>query len=168
MKKKLIAGAAGAVLVSAVGLGVALPAQAETATADSSATTASNSANDRHPSRGHGGRGPDAATLSAELGVTETAVSDALSAVRESLEPDTRPSLDATEAERVAAREDRQSAFAAALAAELDMDEATVTTALSEIRATLEAARANEKPSNDNERPHGDEAHEGHEGHEAD
>ncbi len=54
----------------------------------------------------------------------------------------TRPSRDATQSERDAARDARQAELATALATELDIDEATVTAALTEIQTERDAAEA--------------------------
>jgi hypothetical protein len=75
------------------------------------------------------------------LGVAETAVEDAIAAIRDAADAEARPSSDATDDEKAAARDARQSAFAAALADELGLDEATVADALSDLRAEREANR---------------------------
>lgn len=143
MNKTLIAGAAGVVLVSGLGLGIAQTAQADTPVATTSGNTslttdgASGDRNDRR-----GGTGFDAAALAAKLGLSEVTVSDALTAVRDQTEPTSRPSADATRAERVAAMDARQAAMATALAAELGIDETGVTTALAELRTEKEAGWA--------------------------
>ncbi|CAO1652372.1 hypothetical protein NYA9BBAC_01847 [Salinibacterium sp. NYA9b] len=147
MKKTLIAGAAGVVLASCVGLAVALPAQAETlttATSSSSASESGTSATGDRAARGHsqGGARIDAATLATALGLTETEVSDAVTAVRDATEPsETTLDKDATADEKMAAKDARQAAFATALAAELNVDEDAVTTALADIRTDREAAK---------------------------
>lgn len=148
MKKTLIAGAAGLVLASGVGLGLTQVAQAETtnptptisasATAEAGDTTASEH---RGGARGHGGRGIDTSGLATALGLPEATVSEALTAVRDQTDT-TRPSSDATEAEKDATKEARQTEFATALAAELNVDEADVTTALAEVRTEREAAQS--------------------------
>ena len=146
MKKTLIAGAAGVVLASAVGLAVALPAQAETLTTTtttiSSASETGETAGEHRAGRGHGGKGFDAEALATKLGLTETAVSDAVSAVRDATEAGDRPSSDATDEEREAAKDARQSAIVTALAAELNIDEDTVSAALTDIRSEKTAERA--------------------------
>jgi predicted flavoprotein YhiN len=147
MNKKLITGAAGVALASIVGLGMALPSQAQTSTITASAFTAGDTGSSSHDGaqRGHGGKGFDAAALATKLGLTEAAVADAVAAVRDGIEPGTRPSEDATEAEREAAKDARQTAFATALASELNIDEATVTAALTEIRTEKQAERTAER-----------------------
>lgn len=150
MKKTLIAGAAGVVLASCVGLAVALPAQAETltpTTSSSSTAESGSSATGEHAGRGHaqggsGGQGFDAAALATSLGLTETEVSDAISAVRDATEPsETTLDNDATNEEKKAARDARRAVFVTALATELNVDEDSVTAALADIRAEREAAR---------------------------
>ncbi|MGV8896948.1 MAG: hypothetical protein ACOH10_08320 [Rhodoglobus sp.] len=146
MNKTLIAGAAGVVLVSGLGLGIAQTAQADTPTSasnsDASAPTG-DATNGRHNGHdGRGGKGFDAAALATKLGLSETAVSDAVTAVRDQTQSTDRPSADATQAEKIAAREARQAKFGAALATELNLDETTVTDALAELQAEKEAARA--------------------------
>lgn len=142
MKKNLIASAAGLALVTGVALSLPQIAQAETieprsvSTAPSSSTTAAG-----EDGRRQGDRGPDAAALAEKLELSEATVADAISAVRDQMDPTDRPSADATEAEREAAKEARQTAFAQALAAELDIDEAKVTAALAELQAEREAAK---------------------------
>ena len=145
MKKTLIAGAAGVVLASCVGLAVVLPAQAETPTTTTTSSTASESgdtAGEHRAGRGHGGKGVDAEALATKLGLTETAVSDAVSAVRDATEAGDHPSSDATGEERDAAKETRRAAFVTALAAELNIDEDTVSAALTDIRSEKTAERA--------------------------
>ncbi|EAR25555.1 hypothetical protein A20C1_04791 [marine actinobacterium PHSC20C1] len=144
MKKKLIAGAAGVVLASSVALVAALPANAETLTPtaeSSSASETGGTTSEHRAGHGHRSKGFDAEALATKLGLTETVVADAVSAVRESAEPAPRPASDATEEERTAARDAHRSAFATALATELKIDEATVTSALTDLRAEKEANR---------------------------
>lgn len=144
MKKTLIAGAASIVVASCVGLAVALPAQAESLTTSPSSTSASetgDSTTGDRAGRGHGGRGLDAAALATKLGLTEASITDALSAVRDATEPAEHQSADATDEEKEAARDARKAAFVGALAAELNIDEDTVTEALADIRTEKAAER---------------------------
>lgn len=144
MNKKLITGAAGVVLASCVGLGIALPAQADTietaSTAVASDTTTDKTSSGEHAGRGHA-RGLDAAGLATKLDLTETEVSEALAALRDSSERPERLDSDATEEERTAAKDERRAALVTALAAELNVDEDTLTAALTELRAEHEAER---------------------------
>lgn len=153
MKKKLIAGVAGVALVAGVGLSMPQIAQAETLTTTASASVAPGkiaAPTDRLDGRGPGGNGIAAAALATKLGLPEATVSDALSAVRDKTEPATRPSANTTKTERDAARDSRHTAFAKALAAELNIDEATVTTAMAELQTERETARtANKKATLD-------------------
>jgi hypothetical protein len=143
MKKKIIAGAAGLVLATGVGLSMPVLAYAEPLGSNDIAGASSASATSDGPDgRRHGAHGPDAAALAEKLGLSEAAVSNAISAVRDQLDPPARPEADATEDEREAAREARQTAFAEALAAELDIDVANVTAALAELQTERETAKA--------------------------
>lgn len=150
MNKKLIAGAAGVALLTGVGLSVPMLAQAESATNSTKAAPAAGgtatASTDRH--RGHGNgrgdRGIDASALAAKLGLTETTVSDAIAAIRDGQDGANRPSADATQEGKDAARQARQAAFITALAAELNVDEASVSTAVEEIKAEHEATEAAE------------------------
>lgn len=141
MKKQLIAGAAGVALISGLGLGIAQAAQADS---DVPITSGSTSATMEGRDQGHRGMGIDAAALATKLGLSETAVADALAAVRESAEPADRPTADATEAERETARDAREAALASALAAELNIDETSVANALTELQEERVATRAAE------------------------
>jgi len=146
MKSKLIAGAAGIVLVAGTGLGLAQTAQADTltATASDSPSATPDETSGRHD--GRGGKGFDVGALAARLGLPEATVSDALIAVRGHAGSATRPSAeDATQAERDAARTARQSELASALATELNIDETTVTTALTDVRTEKKAAESAER-----------------------
>lgn len=93
------------------------------------------------------GRGPDAAALAKELGVTEAKLQKAFDAVREDLRED-RPAKPADGTRPTpptdAQREARQSALAKALAKELGVSEAKVTAALDKVRAAHEAERRDE------------------------
>jgi predicted flavoprotein YhiN len=141
MKSKLITAAVGVALVAGAGLGLAQAAQAAPApTAGASASAMTDDTSGRHD--GRGGKGFDAAALATKLGLPEATVSDALAAVRDQTDSSTRPSADATQSEKEAARTARRSEIAKALAAELHLDEATVTTALTDIRTEKQAERA--------------------------
>ncbi|MEO7586408.1 MAG: hypothetical protein ABIS84_00110 [Arachnia sp.] len=155
MRKKLIAGAAGLALASGIGLGMTQMAQAETP-APTPSTSSSTAPGDtaptthRHEGRWHGGKGLEVSALATKLGLPEATVANALSAVRDQVQPATRPSPDATTAEREATQGARQAGLAKALAAELKIDEAKVTTALTELRTERLAARtAHEKATLD-------------------
>jgi predicted flavoprotein YhiN len=139
MKKQLIAGAAGVALISGLGLGIAQAAQADS---DVPSTSDSTTAASEAPGQGHRGMGIDAAALATKLGLSESALADALAAVHDSEEPADRPSADATEAERTAARDARDAALATALATELNIDETTVANALTELQEERLATRA--------------------------
>lgn len=68
-------------------------------------------------------------------------MSDAVAAVRDQIQPTTGPSEDATQAERDAARGARHAAFTTALAAELNINETTLTTAIAELRTEADASK---------------------------
>ncbi|MEV8253687.1 hypothetical protein AB0O95_06930 [Rhodoglobus sp. NPDC076762] len=168
MNKKLITGAAGVVLASCVGLGIALPAQADTietaSTTVASDTTTDKTTSGEHAGRGHA-RGLDAAGLATKLDLTETEVSDAFAALRDSSERPERLDSDATEEERTAAKDERRAALVTALAAELNVDEDTLTAALTELRAEHEAEReANPDAGNGERGDRGDRADRGERG----
>lgn len=145
MRKKLIAGVAGVTFAAAMGVGMTQLAQAETPAPSptTSAFTADgdNTRSGRSDLHGRGGNGFATAALATELGLPEDSVSDALAAARDQVDVD-RPSSDATEAERDAVKADRQAAFVSALASELDIEEAAVTTAMSELQSEKEATKA--------------------------
>ncbi len=91
--------------------------------------------------KGKGMRGIDAASLASKLGVDEAKVTAALAKIHEALRPaaptsGTQGAPTPPTAAEIAARE---KAFAAALAKELGVSEAKVTTALTEIRAAHQA-----------------------------
>lgn len=153
MRKSLIAGAAAASL--ALGMGMTQLAQAETITPSPTPSATSSTAPEnttpirnrqehrghesvRHEGRGVEGRGPDVSALATALGLPEADVRDALSAVRQST-MDSRPN-NAGPAERDAAREEHQAAFAKALADELGIDEATVVKAMEGLQRERMAA----------------------------
>ncbi len=94
---------------------------------------------------GPGGPGVDTAALAEELGVGEDELDTALQEAREQLAPAERPSGDA-DGERPAPpteeeRAERESAFTAALAVALDLDEDVVAEALETLRAAAAADR---------------------------
>ncbi|QAV69748.1 hypothetical protein ESZ53_04440 [Salinibacterium sp. UTAS2018] len=148
MNKKLITGAASVVLASCVGLGIALPAQADTITTTTAAasestadsTTNDSGSNSERAGRGHG-RGLDAAGLATKLDLAEADVSAALTTLRNSSERPERLDSDATDDERAAAKDSRRAALVTTLATELNVDEETLTTALTELRTEHEAER---------------------------
>ncbi|MGV8857485.1 hypothetical protein [Rhodoglobus sp.] len=155
MNKKLITGAAGVVLASCVGLGIALPAQADTIdTATTSAAASETTTNSTTTSGERAGHGPrlDADGLAIKLGLAEADVADALTAVRDSTERPERLGSGATEEERTAAKDARRAAFVTALATELNLDEDTLTAALTELRAEHEAERAANPDATDGDR----------------
>jgi len=163
MNKKLITGAAGVILASCVGLGIALPAQADTldtartAVASDAGSRSTDSTNtDKRGGHGHG-RGLNSEALADKLGLAEADVSAALDAVRDNTDRGERPTKDATEEEREAAKDDRRAALVTALAAELDVDEDTLASALTELRAEHEAEHeANpDAPAGDRGAEHG-------------
>ena len=130
-------GIAGAVAGLGLTAGGIAMASAESETADA---TISSSA---HPGGPRGDRGHIAEILAEELGLEEEVVQDALTAVRDELRPD-RSDKDAgavpekpTDEERA----ERQAAFAAALAEELDVSEAKVAAALDALQQEAEAER---------------------------
>lgn len=168
---KAIIGISSAALAAGLGLGVTQLATADeeapspTPTASASqepGQSQDGTAQDQEGRRGpggpgghHEGRGPggfDTAELAEKLGVEESELSEALDAVRESQRPaqqDAAKGADSSEASQEdlsAAHEERQAAFASALAEELGIDEATVTSAMEELRAAAESEReASEK-----------------------
>jgi hypothetical protein len=120
----------------------ALAAHAEDTTGSSSTSTDQG----RPGPGGPGGHGPelDTAALAKSLGVSEDTLKDAFDAVRDQLRPDdaTQPAdgespTPPTDAERA----EREATLAKALAEELGLDEAKVSTALDDVRAAHEAER---------------------------
>lgn len=130
------------VLALGAGVGVAGVAAAdETPSPSPSASPSSGTSQDAPGGRGAGGpgRGGDrlAAPLAEELGVEESAVTEALRTAREE-QP--RPERDdsgtqPTEEEREAARAEREAALVTSLAGSLDLPEADVQTALDAVQA---------------------------------
>lgn len=148
MKKKLMASAAGAAVAASLGLGATQFAQADTDSPaptppTSSATTPGEGAPMHgREGRGHAAKGFRVPALATKLGLPEATVSDALEEVRDQMRT-TRPSTDATSpADKEAVREERRDALASALAAELDIDETTVSEALSELQDDVRAVRS--------------------------
>ena len=88
----------------------------------------------------------DTSTLATKLGVTEDALKSALEKARESLKSDSssteraKPS-EQSEEQRTAEREERRTQLIAAVAKELNLDEAKVTAAVDEARAARTAER---------------------------
>lgn len=145
-RKRIGVGAAAGIVGIGSLLGVAL-ANAED-TSDASTPSASSTA-DPGPGMGHGGRGMQdmrghhgemnsdmAARLAAKLGMDETTVADAITATRDALRPS-----DMTERPSAADRQVHQAAFVTELAKQLGIDEATLTTAMDEMRAEASSAR---------------------------
>ncbi|PRY57491.1 hypothetical protein BCF74_1152 [Knoellia remsis] len=95
-----------------------------------------------HHGRGPGGPGVDAEALAEKLGLDESKVEAAIEKVRAATKPATPP----TEGQKptAAEREARQTAYATALAKELDVSEEKLTTALDEIRGDRETERRTE------------------------
>lgn len=136
--------------ITAIGLtlgGVAMANAADSDTTTNSTSTSTTAAPaDREGGFGHRGGpgGPGGAEMAQELatklGIDEEKVADALDAVREDLPKPEKPAAGEkptapTEAERA----ERQAAFAKALAKELDVSTAKVTSALEAIHAAHEA-----------------------------
>lgn len=157
MTKKLIAGVTGAALAAGMGLGLTQFAQADTGSPTPTPSISSSSPADSGRSMGrlggqHGkghqtsGRATThVSDLAAKLGLPQETVSEAITAVREDVRA-TRPSTGSTDpADRDAAREEHRTALADALAQELGIDEATVSTALSEMQAESQASRNADK-----------------------
>ncbi len=156
MQKKLIAAVTGAALAAGMGLGMTQFAQADTASPTPTPSTSSSApADDSRPMNGQGRQGAmngmgshDSARatthmsdLATKLGIPEETVTEAMSKVRDDFRA-TRPTAGSTDpADRDAAREERRAGMAAALAEELGIDEATVSTALSELQADAQATR---------------------------
>ena len=148
MRKKTVAVVSAAVLTAGLGIGVSQVASAETPTPTPTATSSTERPD--HSGRkggGHSGKlGVSLADLATKLGVEQSKLSEAVSAAREATKSTERTKpTDQTQAEREASRAERQAAFAKALAGELGIDEAKVTTALTELRAERETTRAAEK-----------------------
>ncbi|MEI5675590.1 MULTISPECIES: hypothetical protein [unclassified Nocardioides] len=129
-------GAAGAVAGLGLAVGGVALASAETTTAPSGTSSSA------HPGGPRGDRGQDAEVLASELGLEESVVEEALTAVRDELRPekssdtDTRPTPP-TEEERA----ERQAALVTALAARLDVSEAEVEAAYAVVEEKREAER---------------------------
>jgi hypothetical protein len=139
-KKTAVAVVAG-VLALGAGVGVAGIAAADPTPTPNPTATASGSATSGTDRPGGGGRhgggfrdGAQLTELAGKLGVTEEELSEALRAIREE-NRSTIPPTDQTQKQRDAA-------LAKALAEMLDLDEAKVTQALTEIRTARQAERA--------------------------
>ena len=138
-KKTAVAVASG-VLALGAGLGIAGVAAADPTPTPSPTATASGSATagtDRPGGGRHGGGFRDGAQLTdlaGKLGVTEDQLSEALRTIREENRSATPPTEQT--------REQRDAALAKALAEKLDLDEAKVTSALTEIRQARQAEQA--------------------------
>lgn len=152
MKNKAIIGISAAVLTAGLGFGAAQLANADGSSTPPSATSTPSQSGDGSGQSpwGKGHRGEewrqDLTALAGKLGVDETKLKDAVEAARKATRPtgdQTKPS-DQTQAEREAARTARVAAFAKALASELGIDEAKVTSALQELRTEHQAERAAE------------------------
>ncbi|MGC4152201.1 MAG: hypothetical protein QM628_03890 [Propionicimonas sp.] len=146
MKKQAVAAVSAVVLTAGLGVGVSQLASAETPTPSPSPSSSAEQNNPGRKGGGHRGEAKlDVSGLAGKLGVDETKLTEAITAARKTIgsTEKTKPS-EQTQAEREAARTARQEAFAKALAAELGIDEAKVTTALDELRAERDAERAAE------------------------
>lgn len=150
MQKKLVAGIAGVAMAATTGIGMTQLAQAETPTPTPTTGTSASSTpggdtaptERRMASRGHPGNGFDVTALANKLGLPEDAVSEALTTVRDQSGVN-RPTFGAPQAEKDAAKEARHAELVTALAAELNIDEATVSSALTELqseRASVKSA----------------------------
>lgn len=137
--------------IAAVGLalgGVAMANAADSTTSSADTPTTSSAAPEGFGHRGGPGGGDLAANLAEELGVSESKVSDALDAVREDLPAPERPAVGErptppTAEERAA----HETAFAGALAGELDLTTAKVSEALAAIHAEHEVAHRSDLSS---------------------
>lgn len=147
-----IAAVSGLIALGA-GLGVATASAEDTPTPSTSSTSstdtgaaAANEGTTSGTADGKGMRGDhrggprlDTAALATALGVDEAELTTAITAAREATRPEAPAAGETrtppTEAERTAHEE----AFAAALASELDLDEAKVTAALADLREAHEA-----------------------------
>lgn len=86
--------------------------------------------------------GVSAADLAEKLGLSESTVQSALETVAEAnRDSATKPAEDATDAEREAAREAREKTLITALAKELGVDEAKVTSAVEALQAEQKTER---------------------------
>ena len=141
-----------AVVGAAFGIaGIADAAPSSTPTAPSSGASAPAQPGEHGPEgRGHG-RGPSdrgagvAPQLAEKLGIDQAKVVTALQEVRQESRPTAKPSPGSAATPGSGAPRDRaadDAALAEALAPKLDVDEATITTALAEIRAERAAERA--------------------------
>ena len=151
MQNKMIAGISAAAMAAGLGFGLSQVATADTtsptptpsasASPGTDGTAGTGEERGGHRGGGRGMFGGDVATLAEKLGVEEAALEEAIDAAREGLDP-VAPDSASTDEEREAAREERESAYVSALAAELGIDEATVQAAIDEVRAEREAERA--------------------------
>ncbi|WP_104119218.1 hypothetical protein [Arthrobacter sp. B1805] len=136
-RRKIALGVGAAALVAGASLGVTGMANATTtATPSASASATSDEASGGQGHGGGFGRGPgfDPAGLAEKLGVEESAVTDALQALRDEARPD-------EEAGGTPDRKDRPD-VAASLAEALGLDEATVQTALDDLRTEQQEERS--------------------------
>ncbi len=142
IRRGVVTGIAGAGLAVG-GLGIASAAD-DGAQSDSSTPAASPSTDNGSPERGDRGRGPGGGhglggpELAEALGVSETELQSALDSVREQLEPS---QIDRSTPPTDGEREERRDQMIDALAEELDLSAAEVTTAIEE----LQQARADER-----------------------
>jgi hypothetical protein len=93
---------------------------------------------------GHGGAafGASASELAAKLGVDQTKLTDALKAFRDANKPATPPATPPADRQQRPDRAAKEKALAASLAKSLGIDEAKVTAALEELRASEQAKHA--------------------------
>ncbi|BBE22859.1 hypothetical protein MN0502_17420 [Arthrobacter sp. MN05-02] len=134
-RRKIALGFGAAALVAGASLGVTGMANAATTAPEPSASASATPGEGGGSGSGRHGGGFDAASLAEKLGVEESAVSDALQAIRD----EARAGKDAG---GTPDRDALRSALAASLAEALELDEATVQGALDELRAEQQEERS--------------------------
>lgn len=154
-KKKAVSVAAATAAAAAIGFGVSGAAQADTttptpnptSTSTQGSTQGSGDLTESSPRAGHGpggrhgsgvGRGVDLSSLATKLGVDQTKLETALTAVREEMKPADGAKPDPTAKPDPSVRDNE---LATELASKLGIDTAKVKAAFTELRTAAEASR---------------------------
>lgn len=146
MKKTTIAGISAAALAAGLGFGASTLASAETASPSPSASASAGGSGHGATKAPSGPRllGVSTSDLASALGVEEDTLTAAIDTVAEATEGSSSQdeSASQTQEQRKEAREQRRTAFVAALAEELGLDEDTVSTAVTQLRAERQEKQA--------------------------
>lgn len=144
-KKKAMSVAAATAVAAAIGFGVSGAAQADPTTPTSASTQGSKDAAGSAPRTGHGpggrhgggmGRGVELSSLATELGVDQSKLETALTAVRQEMRPAAGVKPDGATKPDPSVRANE---LATKLASKLGIDVAKVKAAFTELRAAAEA-----------------------------